>query len=245
MTTESDNEVLALLHRRYAASRDPRLRAELLRHYDGLAIRLARRFSSPREATEDLIQVARVGLIHAVDRFDPGRERPFVAFAETTIVGQLKRHLRDHTWRIRPPRRLQESYLAVIRTLDDLTHELRRSPTIPELAARAGLPEEEVLEAVDVIRSMPLSLDRPDDDGRTAEVAAPDGGFARVEEHLLVRSLLRTLNEDERRIVRLRFAEQLTQAEIALLVGRNQMYVSRLLSRLEGRLRARAADGAA
>ena len=132
----------------------------------------------------------------------------------------------------------------MVRALDDLTHELRRSPTIPELASRVGLSEEQVLEAVDVMRSGPLSLDRPLI-GRSADVAAGEAGFGRVEEQLLVRAVLRTLTDDERRIIRLRFEDQLTQAEIAAVIGRTQMHVSRVLARLEDRLRARVADGAA
>ncbi len=238
------DEDLAQLHVRFSATRDPELRTRLISHYDDFAVRLARRFTTRREGTEDLVQVARLALIQAVDRFDPARQRPFVVFARTTILGELKRHLRDHTWRIRPPRSLQESYLVVIRTLDDLTHELHRSPTIPEVAARAGLSAEEVLDAVDVIRSAPVSLDAPDGDGEPADVGHNDAGFARVEEGLLVRSVLHALTEHEQRILRMRYEEQLSQAEIGVRLGRNQMYVSRVLARLQVRLRGRV-DGPA
>lgn len=231
------------LHELYARTGDHRLRSQLIAHYDGLAIRLGRTFSTRRENQEDLIQVARLGLIHAVDRFDPERERPFIPFARQTIVGELKRHLRDRTWRIRPSRRQQESYLLVIRTIDDLTHELRRSPTVPEIAARAGLGEDEVLEAVDLFRSTPMSLDEPGNGDVPLEVGQPDGGFALVEERLLLRSVLGSLTEQERRILRLRFEEELSQAEIGALVGRSQMYVSRVLARILRRIRPRVVDG--
>jgi len=233
------------LHELYARTGDHHLRTQLITHYDGLAVQLGRTFSTRRESQEDLIQVARLGLIHAVDRFDPERERPFIPFARTTIIGELKRHLRDHTWRIRPSRRLQESYLLVIRTIDDLTHELRRTPTVPEIAARAGLGEDEVLEAVDLFRSAPLSLDDPGDTGVPMEVGQADGGFTRVEERLLLRSVLGSLTEHERRILRLRFDEDLSQAEIGALVGRSQMYVSRALTRILRRIRPRVIDGRA
>ena len=118
--TERPDEELAGLHAAFAVSRDPRLRAELVARYDNLALSLARRFPSRRDSREDLVQVARIGLIQAVDRYDPSRNRPFVAFARPTIVGELKRHVRDHTWVMRVPRSLQERYLAVARGVDDL-----------------------------------------------------------------------------------------------------------------------------
>jgi RNA polymerase sigma-B factor len=137
-----EEEKFARLHADFALHKDPYSRAELVTHYDNLALSLARRFPSRREAREDLIQVARIGLIHAVDRFDPSRNRPFVAFARATIMGELKRHLRDHTWGMRVPRSLQEHYLDVVPIVEDLTQELGRSPRIPEVAARVGLTEE-------------------------------------------------------------------------------------------------------
>jgi len=235
-------EALGELHELFARTRDPRLRSELINHYDGFAVRLGRTFSTRRETAEDLVQVARLALIHAVDRFDPRRERPFVVFAKKTIVGELKRHLRDGTWRIRPPRRLQESYLLVIRTIDDLTHELTRSPTVAEIAVRAGLGEDEVIEAVDLMRSSPVSLDDPVHDDLPVEVAQTDAGFARVEDKLLVQTTLDSLTEGERNIVRLRFQEGLTQAEIGARVGRSQMHVSRVLARTLRRIGPRVAE---
>src|SRR5207248_8488008 len=141
-----NDEEIAALHIMYSVTRDRRLRDELLAHYDHFAVRLGRGFSTLREDADDLVQVARVGLIHALDRFDPSRERPFLAFAHMTIIGELKRHIRDHTWRLRTPRSLQEHYLVMVRTADDLTQELRRSPQIAEIAARSGLTDEQVLE---------------------------------------------------------------------------------------------------
>jgi RNA polymerase sigma-B factor len=232
---------LARLHAAYARTRDQRLRDRLLAHHDGLAVRLARRFSTRRETTEDLIQVARVGLIHAVDRFDPNRGRPFAAFAHTTIVGELKRHLRDHTWRIRPTRGMQERYLLVIRTVEDLTQELARSPRIAEVAARAGLCDEEVLEALELARAEPVSLEGPAERDResTADPAIDDPGFAAVDNRLEAAEILAGLTQRDQEVFRLRFVDQLTQSEIAALVGTNQMGVSRILARNLGRMRAR------
>jgi RNA polymerase sigma-B factor len=223
----------------YAQTRDPRLRAELVAHYDTFAVRLARTFSSQRETTEDLIQVARLALIHAVDRFDPGRERPFVAFARVTILGELKRHLRDHTWRIRPGRTLQEHYLIVIRTVDDLTQQLGRSPRIPEVAVRAGLSEDHVLEAMDVARASPMSLDHPPagEDGATIDPGEDDPGFTRAEDHLLLQRAVAHLPEREQHILRLRFHDELTQAQIATHLGVSQMHISRILARILTRIR--------
>lgn len=240
-----DDDDAGALQATYALTRDRALREELLARYDSFAVRLARTFSSRREDREDLVQVARLGLIHAVDRFDPNRERPFVAYAEVTITGELKRHIRDHTWRLRVPRSLQEQYLVVVRTVDDLTHETGRSPCIPEVAARAGLTEEQVLEAMEVIHSgTPLSLDQPiaGDDGLTLDPSSEDGGFRRVDDQRTIAKVLSRLPERDQQIVRLRFEEELTQSEIAARLGVSQMCVSRALSRTLRRLHTHLAE---
>lgn len=238
---------LTELHAAFARTGDRRLRDRLLAHYDGLAVRLARRFSTRREATEDLVQVARVGLIHAVDRFDPGRGRPFAAYAHTTILGELKRHLRDHSWRLRPTRSLQEHYLLVIRTVEELTQQLGRSPRIAEVAARAGLSDEDVLEALELARAEPVSLDGPvdRDPESTYDPGADDPGFAAVDNRLEAAGILAGMTGRDREVFRLRFVDQLTQSEIAALVGTNQMGVSRILARNVGRIRARLRNSGA
>jgi RNA polymerase sigma-B factor len=233
------------MHVTYALTRDRRLRDELLAHYDAFAVRIARTFSSRREDREDLVQVARIGLIHAVDRFDPKRERPFVAYAQVTITGELKRHIRDRTWRVRVPRSLQEQYLVVVRTVDDLTQESGRAPSIPELAARAGLSEEQVLEAMEVMHSAtPLSLDQPagGDDGRTLDPAGEDGGFRRIDDQGTIARALSRLPERDRQIVLLRFEEELTQSQIAARLGVSQMCISRALSRTLRRMHTHLAE---
>jgi RNA polymerase sigma-B factor len=214
------------------------LRKELVTHYDKLALALARRFPSRRESREDLAQVARLGLIQAVDRFDPKRNRPFVAFARATILGELKHHVRDHTWGMRVPRTLQERYLQVAHSVDDLTQELGRSPRIPEVAARVGLNDEQVLEAIDVdLADRILSLDRPNGDGRHLDPWKEDRDFERVEARIELATLVRNLPERTQRVLELRFVDELTQSEIARHIGENQMCVSRTLARALARMR--------
>jgi RNA polymerase sigma-B factor len=212
-------------------------------HYDQLALSLARDFGSRRESREDLVQVARVGLIHAVDRFDPNRGRPFTAFARATIVGELKHHLRDHTWGMRVPRPLQERYLAVIRITDDLTQELGRSPRIPEVATRLGLSEAQVLQAVGVDSVGCIqSLDRPTGPGRDLDPSEEDHNLERVEDKTDLVALLGNLPERTLRMLELRFTNGLTQLEIARHVGRSQIWVSRTLAKTLERIRV-VADG--
>jgi RNA polymerase sigma-B factor len=222
----------------YAHSRDQQLRAELLAHYDSLAVRLARQFHTHRELDDDLQQVARIGLIHAADRFDPSLDRPFVAFARATIIGELKRHLRDHTWPMRLPRPLHDCYLVVCGVMDDLTQELGRSPRIPEVAARTGLSEEQVLEAMEVIP--PLSLESPLGEGRSLEPCEDDPGPPRLDDCALVASLVAPLTERQRRVIQLRFGEGLTQLEIGRRLGVSQMCVSRVLAKSLRQMRERA-----
>lgn len=234
------------LHADYVVSRDERLRDRLLAIYDDFALRLARHFPSRREAAEDLAQVARIGLLHAVDRFDPHRGRPFTSFARATIEGELKRHIRDRTWAMRVPRSLQEHYLVMVRTVDDLTQELGRSPLIAEVAERSGLTEEQVLEAMELGGSQrPASLDVPPRDGqsRAFEPATEDEALAGVEARSAVTALLARLPDRERHVLELRFHEGLTQSEIADKIGVSQMYVSRLLARTLARLRPVARAG--
>ena len=229
---------IARLHAAFALSRDPRLRAELVNHYDYLAVILAHRVSARRESREDLVQVARIGLIHAVDRFDPNRERPFLVFARATILGELKHHARDHTWGMRVPRGLQEDYLDVVRSVDELTQELGRFPRIPEVAARAGLTDQQVVTAIHVDSAGRLdSLDRPNGDGLPVDPWENDRNLERVEERSYLATLAPNLPERTKRMLQLRFGDELTQLEIAVRVGRSQMCVSRTLIKTLARMR--------
>lgn len=223
----------------YATSRDPALRSDLLAEYDRLAVALVRELGTRRDAFEDLVQVARIGLLHAIDRFDPTRERPFVAFARATIMGELKRHLRDRTWRIRPPRSLQEHHLIVIRTVDDLTQEFGRSPLIGEISHRTGLSEEDVLAAMEAGHTNAvLSLDSPFEDGTLHDPGHESLGFAQVDDELFVARLIAHLPERDRRILSLRFEQGLTQGQIAEVLGLSQMSISRSLARALAKLRS-------
>jgi RNA polymerase sigma-B factor len=241
---EPHSELLLGLHRVFAAGRDPEVRAELAATYDEFALSLARRFHTRRESVEDLSQVARIGLLHAIDRFDPALERPFVVFARATIVGELKRHVRDRTWVMRVPRSLQEHYLEVVRAADDLAQELGRSPGIPEVAERTGLSEDHVLEAMELGAAQhPASLDALLPDGNALDPGTDDPALAAVERRAYLAGVLARLPERERTILRLRFIDGLTQTQIGARMGVSQMYVSRMLSRTLSRLRARAASG--
>ena len=229
------------LHEAYATTRDPALRDELASSYDGFARSLALRFRH-RESVDDLTQVARIGLLHAIDRFDPALGRPFPLFARITITGELKRHLRDKTWSMRVPRSLQEDYLRVMRAVDELTSEQSSSPSMAELATRCDMPVERVLEALELrVSQRPLSFDMPQ--GTQApeepgfEIGQEDAGFGQLENREFLAHLLGRLPERDRRIIELRFVNELTQSEIAAEIGVSQMCVSRVLARTLGRLR--------
>jgi RNA polymerase sigma-B factor len=228
------------LHEAYAATKDPALRSELMVSYDGFARSLALKFRH-RESVDDLVQVARIGLLHAIDRFDPDLGRPFPLFARITITGELKRHLRDRTWAMRVPRSLQEDYLVVMRAVDELTAERSDSPSMEALAQRCGISVERVVEAIELRMSQrALSIDMPagsNPDDPVIELGQEDAGFALLENRQLLVNLLDRLPQRDRRIVELRFIEEMTQSEIAAEIGVSQMCVSRVLARTLGRLR--------
>ena len=221
----------------YAGTRDRTLRDELIIEHLGLARALARRYSGRGESMEDLEQVATVGLLKAVERFEPGRGLAFSTFAVPTILGEIKRHFRDRAWATRVPRGLQELALRLTQSVQSLTQELKRSPSLDEIAADMGIDVERVLEAMEVNRSYAASsLDAPahdDDTSRRLErvLAEVDPALDAVDHQLEVESLLARLSTRDRRIVELRFFEGRTQLEIAEEVGISQMHVSRLLAR--------------
>jgi RNA polymerase sigma-B factor len=220
----------------YQRTGERRLRNELIEAHQGLAAHLARRFANRGEQLDDLKQVAFVGLLKAVERFDPGRELEFSTFATATIEGELKRHFRDKTWTIRPPRRRQELHLKLSAAVSDLSQQLKRAPRVPEVAAHLGVSEDEVLDAMDAGGAYrPSSLDAPRSGTESAtlesRVGSEDMGFELAEHRLIVEQLLAGLPEREQKIVRLRFFEDMGQTEIAEEVGISQMHVSRLLAR--------------
>ncbi|HVF75732.1 MAG TPA: SigB/SigF/SigG family RNA polymerase sigma factor [Acidimicrobiales bacterium] len=246
-----DPEQREELRRKFAAfaeSRDPALRDQLIEAHLGLAEYLARRFSNRGEPLDDLVQVASVGLLKAVDRFDPERGVEFSTYATHTIVGELKRHFRDKGWAVRAPRRMQELYLRLGKIIGTLSQELGRSPTIPELAAEAQVSEEEVLEALEAGQAYRFaSLDAPspgDDDGETlgSHMGADDPLMLDAEHRAALSPLIGQLPPREQKILHLRFFEGMTQSEIASRLGISQMHVSRLLARSLAQLRAAASE---
>ncbi len=234
-----------------ARTRDRAVRDRLVEAHLGLAEYLARRFANRGEPLDDLIQVASLGLVKAVERFDPERGLEFTTFATPTIVGELKRHFRDKGWAVRVPRRVQELHLLVSRVVDELSLDLGRSPTIDEIAERAGISGDEVLEAMDAgaaYRS--TSLDAPggandDEDSRglLGQLGERDPELVRAEARAELGPLIATLPEREQVILYLRFYEGQTQSEIAQHLGISQMHVSRLLARSLQQLRERAEAG--
>ena len=230
----------------FAVSRESGLRDELIASYIGLAEYLARRFNNRGEPLDDLVQVASVGLVKAVDRFDPERGVEFSTYATHTIVGELKRHFRDKGWAVRAPRRMQELYLRLGKLMGSLSQELGRSPTIAEFAKEAGVSEEEVLEALEAGQAYRFtSLDAPapggSDDGEAAtmgeRIGALDSGMLDAEHRAALAPLIARLSEREQLILQYRFFEGLTQSEIATKLGISQMHVSRLLARSLAQLR--------
>jgi RNA polymerase sigma-B factor len=221
---------------------DPSVRDELIRRHYPLAEYLARRFRGRGEPLEDLTQVASIGLIKAIDRFDPDRDVKFSTYATATIVGEIKRHFRDKGWALRVPRRLQEIAMQVGRALADLAQELGRSPTVPEIAERTGLTEEEVLEGMEASHAYSaVSLDAPvgedDEPAGLRTLGAEDESIELLEGWASVAPALKALPARERRILYLRFFRGLTQTQIAQDLGISQMHVSRLLARALASLR--------
>jgi RNA polymerase sigma-B factor len=218
----------------FARTRDEGLRAELIEAHVGLAEHLARRFTHRGEPYDDLVQVSSLGLIKAVDRFDPERGVEFTTYATKTILGELKRHFRDKGWAIRAPRRIQELYLQLGQAVAMLSQQYGRSPTIKELVKETGASEDEVIEAMEAgqaYRSASLDSAGPDEEGIGARLGVETGDFGDAEWRAVLRPHIDALPERDRMILKLRFVEGLTQSEIANRVGISQMHVSRLLGK--------------
>ena len=226
-----------------AASRDAGVRDELVRMHIPLVEYLARRFRNRGEPLEDLVQVATIGLIKSVDRFDLERGVEFSTYATPTIVGEIKRHFRDKGWAIRVPRRLQELKLTLTKATSDLSQQLGRSPTVAELARHLDLQEEEILEGLESANAYSaISLDAGDsgDDDSPAvadTLGMVDDALEGVEYRESLKPLLEALPAREKRILVLRFFGNMTQSQIAAELGISQMHVSRLLARTLAQLR--------
>ncbi|MET7702910.1 SigB/SigF/SigG family RNA polymerase sigma factor [Streptomyces sp. NPDC005485] len=218
------------------------LRNQLVRMHLPLVEHLARRFRNRGEPLDDLTQVATIGLIKSVDRFDPERGVEFSTYATPTVVGEIKRHFRDKGWAVRVPRRLQELRLALTTATAELSQQHGRSPTVHELAEKLAISEEEVLEGLESANAYStLSLDVPDTDDESPAVADTLGSEDEALEGVEYRESLKPLLEDlpprEKRILLLRFFGNMTQSQIAQEVGISQMHVSRLLARTLAQLR--------
>lgn len=243
------DDVLDELHDRFHRDRDPVVRDRLVLAYRPFARHLAGQFRDRGEPLDDLQQVAMMAVIKALDRFDPARGIRFSTFASRYVSGELKRHFRDKTWAVRVPRAVQERYLEMKGVVEVLRGELGRSPTIPELARRLAVTEEEVLEAMEAaglyrVRSLDDTRGTGADDDRGTEAAVPETGYDLVERALLgaqvFGAVLHRISPRERELLRLYYVDGLSQAEIATRVGTSQVSVSRHLSRTIDRLRALA-----
>jgi len=232
--------------RAYVRDRDPTARERLVRDFLPLAHAIAWRFHrGGADQLEDLQQVAALGLIKALERFDPDKGVAFSSFAVPTIQGEIRRYFRDFTWAVRPPRDLLENALRVDRERERLASELGRSPTTAELAARLDVAPEDIVDGLLAAQARTSdSLDRPvardDEAGATLgdSVGTDDPGFTAAEYSAMADELLGTLSERDAHVVRLRFNEDLTQSQIAERIGCSQMHVSRILRRVLARLYA-------
>ncbi|MGK2932950.1 MAG: sigma-70 family RNA polymerase sigma factor [Solirubrobacterales bacterium] len=213
---------------------DPRVREELVSRYLPFARRLAGKYRNRWESADDLQQVASLGLLNAVLRFDPSKGTPFAAFASPTIHGELKRYFRDRVWIVRVPRDLQEEILEVEHATDELSAQLHRMPTDAEIDEATGLGEGAASRASAARADrVPSSLDSTLDDGQTPleRFGSVDSSFAAIEDSDALRGAMSELDQDARTVMRLRFVEDMTQSEIADRIGCSQMHISRVLRR--------------
>jgi RNA polymerase sigma-B factor len=225
------------LLRRYARSRDPAVKEEIVKRFLPFARSLALRYRGGTEQIEDLVQVANLGLVQAIDRFDPDRGAAFKSFAAPTILGELKRHFRDRVWNLRLPRGLQERILKLESAASELTGVLERPPTVRELSEMLEMDQTEVLEAFEALQTRrTLSFDQPvtvvgtaDEATIGEQVGTEDAHYEGVEDRAAVEASLPGLTEREVIALRLRFVEELTQSEIAERIGCSQVHVSRIL----------------
>jgi len=215
---------------------DERAREELTTRFMALARSLALRYQRSGEPFDDLLQVASLGLVKAIDRFDPDREIAFSSYAVPTILGEIKRYFRDRTWAVRVPRGLQELSMRVDRAVSGLSEELHRSPSVTEIAARVDATEEEVLEALQaggayraVSFDAPAGASREDAATLADSIGIDEDGFDRAEERATLDALLEAVGTREREVLRMRFEEDKTQAEIGAAIGVSQMQVSRII----------------
>lgn len=227
------------LIRRYQQNPCNTLQTELVNRYQPLVESLASKFSRRNETLEDLVQVGMIGLISAFNRFDESCGSHFESFAVPTIIGEIKRYMRDKTWSVHVPRRVKELGPRVKNAVEHLTVQLQRSPQVAEIAAYLNISEEEVLESMEMARSYnALSVDSPieiDSDGSMVTlldlIGSVETGYERIEQQLVLNKAFDALNERERRIVQMTFFENLSQKQVGEALGISQMHVSRLQRR--------------
>ncbi|MGH2841069.1 MAG: SigB/SigF/SigG family RNA polymerase sigma factor [Solirubrobacteraceae bacterium] len=230
---------------------DAQARDQLVDRFLPLARQLARRYQRASEPLDDLLQVASIGLIKAIDRFDPDREIAFSSYAVPTILGEIKRHFRDKTWAVRVPRDLQELTLKVDRAVAELSDDLQRQPSVEEIAGTVGATDEEVLEALQAggaYRAISFDMPRGGEEDKTGggtiadSIGVDEEGFDRAEDRATLANLLGSVTPRERDVLRMRFEEDMTQAEIGAVIGVSQMQVSRLIRKAISDLRGAADD---
>jgi RNA polymerase sigma-B factor len=244
--TRIDDKILL---RRYHEDGDLQAREQLIEQYMSLVRSLARRYSYRGEQLEDLVQIGAIGLIKAIDRFDLERGVELTTYATPNIIGEIKRHFRDKGWSVRVPRGLQELNVQLSRLVEQLTVQLARSPTIPELAKAAGVEEEEVLEALESGRaytSLSLSVGGGGGDDEDLDplesLGTEEHQYEVSEDRAVLAPGFKVLDERERKILQLRFFDGLTQSQIAQQVGISQMHVSRLIRRSLEKIRETIAE---
>jgi RNA polymerase sigma-B factor len=242
----ADDKVLL---RRYHEDGDLAAREELIERYMSLVRSLARRYAYRGEQLDDLVQIGAIGLIKAIDRFDLERGVELTTYATPNIIGEIKRHFRDKGWSVRVPRGLQELNVQVSKLIEQLTVQLGRSPTIPELAKAAGVEEEQVLEALESGRaysSVSLSTGGgSDEDGELdplESLGTIEHEYEVSEDRAMLAPGFKVLDERERKILHLRFFSGLTQSQIAAEIGISQMHVSRLIRRSLEKIREEIAE---
>ena len=241
-----DKERTRELFRLYKEEGDEEAREQLIVSHLNLVRFLASKFKNRGEPLDDLLQVGTIGLIKAIDRFDPNRGLEFTTFATPTIMGEIKRHFRDKGWSVRVPRRLQELSAKVNQANDDLTRELQRPPSVAEVAEHLGASVDEVLEAMEsstAYSSVPLEDTGQDADDDTPSIidhyAAEDSDLAASDDRMVLEDALGSFSPREQEVIRMRFEQGLTQVEIAEKLGVSQVQVSRLLRKVLKELQQR------
>jgi len=250
--TLTKEEIDELIRRCQKEDENQKAQEKIIQHYHHLVEALAKKYAKRHEFVEDLIQVGMVGLLGAIERYDPSVGKSFDAFLVPTIVGEMKRYLRDKTWSIHVPRRTKELGPKIKSTVDELTNELQRSPTIEEIANRLNESEEDVLEVMEMGKSyQALSVDHAietDSDGSTVTILDVIGekeeGYEQINQQLTLKSILHVLSKREREVIEYTFLRNKTQKETGDLLGISQMHVSRIQRRAIEKLRKAAEQDA-